>query len=104
MILRAAFFIGLVYLLAPHEPDLGLGRPHIGNWLPSAAAMLPAAGLPQAGQICSSCRNGIGGLLHMPRSGFSLSQGRGLSDVKAEIENAIRVRRERPELVAAGWP
>lgn len=27
MILRAIFWIGLVALLMPHEPDLGLGRP-----------------------------------------------------------------------------
>ena len=27
MLLRAAFWIGVVALLAPHEPDLGFGRP-----------------------------------------------------------------------------
>lgn len=27
MILRAIFWIGVVALLMPHEPDLGLGRP-----------------------------------------------------------------------------
>ncbi len=29
MILRAAFCIFLVWLLIPHEPDLGLGQPGI---------------------------------------------------------------------------
>ena len=33
MIFRAIFWIGLVSLLAPREPDLGLGRPDTGRGL-----------------------------------------------------------------------
>ena len=36
MIFRAIFWIGLVSLLTPHEPDLGLGRPGAGISLPPA--------------------------------------------------------------------
>jgi hypothetical protein len=32
MIFRALFWIGLVSLLMPHEPDLGLGHPAAGRW------------------------------------------------------------------------
>jgi hypothetical protein len=36
MIFRAVFWIGLVALLMPHEPDLGFGRPDgIGSGMPS---------------------------------------------------------------------
>jgi hypothetical protein len=38
MIFRAIFWIGLVALLMPHEPDLGFGRPGAaGSALPEAA-------------------------------------------------------------------
>lgn len=39
MIFRAVFWVGLVALLMPHEPDLGFGRPSsadMGSSLPSA--------------------------------------------------------------------
>src|SRR5579872_1864455 len=35
MLFRAIFWIGLVSLLMPHEPDLGFGRPHLGAAFPS---------------------------------------------------------------------
>jgi hypothetical protein len=39
MIFRAIFWIGLVALLMPHEPDLGFGRPGASeSVLPKAAA------------------------------------------------------------------
>jgi hypothetical protein len=95
MILRAAFFIGLVYLLAPHEPDLGLGRPGTGAWLPSTASVLSATGLSQPGRLCVSCAGRLDQTWRMPRVPIDLSafHGRGLSDIKAEIDAAIRARR-----------
>lgn len=41
MIFRAIFWIGLVALLMPHEPDLGYGRPgvHLPQWLLSGATI-----------------------------------------------------------------
>ena len=38
MIFRAIFWIGLVALLMPREPDLGFGRPAAGSGLPGAVA------------------------------------------------------------------
>ncbi len=47
MIFRAVFWIGLVALLMPHEPDLGFGRPEaintgtaaeVGRWAASKLA------------------------------------------------------------------
>jgi hypothetical protein len=85
MIFRAAFFIGLVYVLTPHEPDLGLGRPGAGTWLPSPTSVLSAAGLSHLGQGCTTC---AGDLDALP----SMHLGRGLSDIKSEIGAAIRAR------------
>jgi hypothetical protein len=87
MILRAAVFIGLVYLLAPHEPDLGLGRPGNGAWLPSTASMLSAAGLSRSGRVDRAWR--------APQVPIDLSafHGRSLADIKSEIDAAIRARR-----------
>jgi len=88
MILRAAFFIGLVAFLMPREPDLGLGRPGASITLPSPASVLSAVGLPQIGQVCSFCAGGPDSL-----RGYSIGGGRSLADVKAEIAAAIKARR-----------
>jgi hypothetical protein len=42
MIFRAIFWIGLVALLMPHEPDLGYGRPgaHLSNFVPGGGPSL----------------------------------------------------------------
>jgi hypothetical protein len=107
MILRAAFFIGLVWLLAPHEPDLGLGRPDVGKWLPSASGLLSAAGLGHGGQseggqfdagrLCDDCSLRLGALAHMPRISVDWAplHGRSLGDVKAEIDAAVAARRAK---------
>ncbi len=47
MIFRAAFFIGLVAMLMPHEPDIGLGRPGAVIGLPSPASVISAVVLPR---------------------------------------------------------
>jgi len=88
MIIRAAFFIGLAYVLTPHEPDLGLGRPGAGTWLPSPNSVLSAAGLSHLGQGCSTCAGGLGALPALEGA----PRERGLSDIKAEIRAAIRAR------------
>jgi hypothetical protein len=87
MIFRAVFWIGLVSLLAPHEPDLGLGRPGAGTSLPSPAVLLSAAtGLSRSDKDCGqACAGGLG-----PLSLFQLSDRStvtaGLANVKAQIE------------------
>jgi hypothetical protein len=88
MILRAAFFIGLVAFLMPREPDLGLGRPGASITLPSASSALAALGLSRLREDCSFCT----GNSETPAAAYRGS-GRNLSDVKAEIEAAIKARR-----------
>ncbi|MEO8301586.1 MAG: hypothetical protein ABI608_07325 [Rhizomicrobium sp.] len=97
MIFRAVFCIGLVSLLMPHEPDLGLGRPGAGTSHHTPASIQSAAdGLSRAGQDCSSgC---AGGLLSV----FHLNSGKltaGLADVKAQIEQDLRDRARRAKSI-----
>ncbi len=93
MIFRAVFWIGLVSLLTPHEPDLGLGRPGAGTSPPSPAALLSSAsGLSRNGKDCgSACAGGLG-LLNIVRLGRDADVTAGLADVKAQIEEAMRAR------------
>ena len=96
MIFRAVFWIGLVSLLTPHQPDLGLGRPGAGTLHPSPATLQSAAsGLSRLGQDCgSACVGGLGLL-----SVFHLNTNRALvarlADVKAQIEQDQRDRAQR---------
>ena len=95
MIFRAVFWIGLVSLLMPHEPDLGLGRPGAGiSHLTPASILSRADGLSRTGSDCSSgCAGGLGLL-----SAFHLNPDRvtrGLADVKAQIEQDRRDRAQR---------
>ncbi len=94
MIFRAMFWIGLVALLMPHEPDLGLGRPvsvgapvasEVGEW--ARAQVQPNMKDPQ--HLCSynatACASGAT-LLDTVAS----MTARGLADVKADIETSRR--------------
>ena len=89
MIFRAVFWIGLVSLLAPHEPDLGLGRPGAGAAISSPATAQPAAnGLSRNGTECGpACAGALLSVFHL-NSGLA----KGLADVKAQIEEAQRER------------
>lgn len=93
MIFRAVFWIGLVSLLMPHEPDLGLGRPGAGTSLASPATVLSAAsGLSRTDRDCgSACAGGLGvaRLFHL---GADSGLAAGLADVKAQIEAARHAR------------
>ena len=87
MIFRALFWIGLVSLLAPHEPDLGLGHPGAGTLQPSSA------GLSRTRQECGSqCAGGLG-LLERIHLDTGASVTAGLADVKAQIEADQQARR-----------
>jgi hypothetical protein len=96
MIFRAVFWIGLVSLLAPHEPDLGLGRPGAGTQTSTPAMIQSAAtGLSRSGPDCgSACAGGLG-LLKIFHLGTDSSVAAGLADVKAQIEADQRARAER---------
>jgi hypothetical protein len=92
MIFRAVFWIGLVSLLAPHEPDLGLGRPGAGTLPPSSTpAVSAASGLSRTDMSCgSACAGGLGLLIDFERSSIMA----GLADVKAQIAADKRARAE----------
>ena len=99
MIFRAVFWIGLVSLLMPHEPDLGLGRPGAGTSHITPASIRSAAnGLLRTDRDCSSgCAGGLGLL-----SVFHLNSDRltaGLADVKAQIEQDQRDRARRAKTI-----
>jgi hypothetical protein len=93
MIFRAVFWIGLVSLLTPHEPDLGLGRPGAGTLHPSPAILRSTAkGLSRMGADCgSACAGGLG-LLSLFHLNANSSVTAGLADVKAQIEADQRAR------------
>jgi hypothetical protein len=57
MIFRAMFWIGLVAVLMPHEPDLGFGRPApIDSPLPQAAGWTKATVASVAQDPATLCR------------------------------------------------
>ena len=70
MILRAIFWLGLVAVLMPHEPDLGFGRP--GERL---TATQSGAACPEQQVICG------GALLER----FQSTVARNLARVRADI-------------------
>jgi len=100
MIFRAVFWIGLVSLLTPHEPDLGLGRPGAGtSQLSPAMIQSAASGLSRTGQDCgSACAGGLG-LLKVFHLNTDASVTAGLADVKAQIEADQRARAQRAQAI-----
>ena len=85
MIFRALFWIALVSVLMPHEPDLGFGRPHFGASLPSKlsdwAQQAAAAPTGACQSHAASCAAGLALL-----DSFQSVAVRSLADVKADIE------------------
>lgn len=102
MIFRALFWIGLVSLLAPHEPDLGFGHPGAGTLEPSLATIQPSV-LSRSAQDCgSACAGGLGlaGLFHLDgHESLAAGLAARLAEVKAEIEADRRMRRLRAKPV-----
>jgi hypothetical protein len=96
MIFRTVFWIGLVSLLTPHEPDLGLGRPGAGTLPPSPATLLSAAsGLSRLGTECGSqCAGGLG-LFNVFHLNADSSITAGLADVRAQIRADQEARAAR---------
>jgi hypothetical protein len=89
MIFRAVFWIGLVSLLAPHEPDLGLGRPGAGTASSPATAQSAANGLSRIGTDCGpACAGALLSVFHLNKPDLA----GGLAGVKAQIEEAQRER------------
>ncbi len=92
MIFRAIFWIGLVSLLTPHEPDLGLGRPGAGISLPELAKSAAVIGLSRPGNGCAggqACAGGLG--VDLSRLPINTSR---LAQIKAELDASIKARAE----------
>ena len=91
MIFRALFWIGVVALLMPHQPDPGLGRPGAGTALPSAVTSWAASGLSRPGKVCedhtAACAGGLAFFDSLQSKAV-----RGLAAVKAEIDADRRAR------------
>ena len=92
MIFRALIAIGVVSLLTPHEPDLGLGRPGAGALPPSPATSLSASGLSRTKEACGipAC---AGALAIASLFGVAPKEGRTLKDVQAEIAADLKTRK-----------
>ena len=84
MIFRALLAIGVVSMLTPHEPDLGLGRPGAGASHPSPATSQSASGLSRTKDACGipAC---AGALALASVFGLTPREGRTLNDVQSEI-------------------
>jgi hypothetical protein len=91
MIFRAIFWIGLVALLMPREPDLGLGRPGAGASLPSTLTSWAATGLSRPGTVCADQTERCAGASTLLDS-FQNDALRGLAEVKAEIDADRKAR------------
>jgi hypothetical protein len=83
MVLRAAFWIVLVSLLMPREPDLGLGRPGSDGLATDALSM--AAQAPHAFPFCEDKQAICAFAINM-LAAVRADTVRGLARVKAEIE------------------
>jgi hypothetical protein len=90
MILRAIFWITLVSVLMPHEPDLGLGRPGT-HGLSSDARSWASSAVSQPGQMCrgreAACAEGLSFLDSLQSVAVH-----SLAQVKADIEAQQRAR------------
>jgi hypothetical protein len=91
MIFRAIFWIAVVAILMPREPDLGLGRP-------GATASLPGAVFAQLTSLVepgtANCKDREMACIaaSSAASQFQHTAFRSLAEVKAEIEEAKRER------------
>jgi hypothetical protein len=85
MLFRAIFWIGLVALLMPHEPDLGYGRPHATVLLPSGVADWLGGEMKAHPDFCESHRGTCSAGANL-LAGVQLLALRSLGQVKAEIE------------------
>lgn len=96
MLLRAVFWIALVSLLMPQEPDLGFGRPGAHGLANDALSWMSPAphGLPLCKQNEAICSTGLN-ILELLRANTI----RSLARVKADIEAQQRARGDfRPRL------
>ena len=94
MLLRAIFWIAVVAVLIPHEPDLGLGRPNADSSRAAPVRGVSDVRAEQAGVDCkdyaAACNVAFGYL-----DSFQSLAVKGLAQVKADIEEEQRSRMHR---------
>ncbi|HTT96703.1 MAG TPA: hypothetical protein VMF58_01525 [Rhizomicrobium sp.] len=95
MIFRAIFWIGLVALLMPHEPDLGFGRPSgLSAGVPDEVTALAKTVQPDLKDPASLCKYNT----HACATSLSLLDNframtvHSLAQVKADIEQSRPAR------------
>jgi hypothetical protein len=82
MILRALFWISVVAVLMPREPDLGLGRPSVTG---AVTQSLQGGSKVDCASYEKACATAFGVL-----DSFQSVAVRGLADVKADIQSEQR--------------
>jgi hypothetical protein len=93
MIFRAMFWIAVVAVLMPREPDLGLGRPGVsaGNLVSTITSMItPGKPACEGNELACMAADGVAAKVNLPD--FARN---GLAEVKAEFEEARREREAR---------
>ncbi|MBS0279431.1 MAG: hypothetical protein JSR81_17530 [Proteobacteria bacterium] len=93
MIFRALFWIAVVAVLMPREPDLGLGRPGASseNLLSKLTSMItPGQPACQDNELACVAASGMAAKVNIPD--FARN---GLAEVRAEFEEARRERAAR---------
>jgi hypothetical protein len=99
MILRALFWITLVSLLMPREPDLGFGRPGAQQGIVQSTLSWATASLAQPNSVCKGHEGACATTLGVLDSLQSMAV-RNLSQVKADIEQQERERAAHTRLSA----
>lgn len=96
MILRALFWVAIVAVFMPHEPDLGLGRPDAiaSAILPSQVAQMAGDAVAAPHSVCTAHAEGCAAALGILDRFQDLAVS-SLNQVKAEIEQSQRVRAQR---------
>lgn len=93
MLIRAAFWIGIVALLMPHEPNVGYGRPN-SDWWPGAALSWMDSTIGTPSEVCKegkACKM----VLQAAGNGGNYASHiatRSIADARADIEQAERAR------------
>jgi hypothetical protein len=91
MILRAVFWIAVVSLLIPREPDLGFGRPGAQGSILQSAASWAQTSLATPNSACKDHTSACVAALGILDSVQSVAV-RSLAQVKTEIEEQQRER------------
>ena len=97
MILRAIFWIAVVSVLIPHEPDLGFGRPGAQGSVVQSATAWAQSSLSAPNSACKDHVSACGAALGILDSVQSVAV-QSLSQVKAEIEEQQHARALRPRV------